>query len=524
MEAATEMLLTKSLKSASGSNHVFVANSGKPDVQGEMIPANAWNLERFNKNPIILYQHSGYFDDDPDNVIGQGHAYRSNGMLLLEILKYDSTDHAQEIKRKVDEGFINTVSVGFVENSPGNQVEIDGKSVYKYSDVELLEVSIVNIPADANATRIKSGFTKTKHIMKRSPRNISDPRIREAEGYSFCRAIEQLKKSGELKGLEKEIHKESVLEINNLKKGLPAPGNIAIPSWLIKFPGVEAREKTVVSDTSFVETTHSGLIPLLEIDPKTIRAGAELITNLRGDYHSPKGETGVTVVWAGETDPSTESTPEYGNVAMDPKRMTAYTSVSLQAIHQSSFSVEQDLRNRLSKAFSIEFDRVALLGTGTSGEPLGITNQPGFNIQASVSNAIEWSTITEMINSVDDANVLGEDFRSFMCPSIVRSHLLDQKRDPLTGIPLMNDRGEMALYPHWMNSNLKTNAGTGGDEQILMYGAWDYALFAIWSGVSIQFNPFTTALNGTAQLILNAFVDTNVKNIEAFTGVLDVKP
>lgn len=145
-----------SQKKYDGFEHVFVANSGQPDSVNEVIPVGAWNLDRFKSNGVVLYNHAGYWGNNPDDVIAKGSAFAEGENLMIGINKYDSTDHAQEIKRKVSDGFLNTVSVGFIEKSPGEIVTIGDQQVYKYSNVELLEVSIVNMPADPKATRVKS--------------------------------------------------------------------------------------------------------------------------------------------------------------------------------------------------------------------------------------------------------------------------------------------------------------------------------------------------------------------------------
>ena len=161
-------------KKYEGMEHVFVANSGQPDSVNEVIPVGAWGLDRFKSNPVILYNHNGYFGNNPDDIIAKGEAFAEGEQLMIGIKEYDKTDHAQEIKRKVSDGFLNTVSVGFIEKSPGEIVTVGDQQVYRYSSVELLEVSIVNMPADAKATRVKSiGNT----ITAPAPVKVQEPKI-----------------------------------------------------------------------------------------------------------------------------------------------------------------------------------------------------------------------------------------------------------------------------------------------------------------------------------------------------------
>lgn len=80
-------------------------------------------------------------------------------MLDVEFDKNDEV--AQQVERKVRGGFINAVSVGFQpsESIARNKLPADhpyhGKSGYYFPKSELLEVSIVTIPANNEATLSK---------------------------------------------------------------------------------------------------------------------------------------------------------------------------------------------------------------------------------------------------------------------------------------------------------------------------------------------------------------------------------
>jgi len=69
---------------------------------------------------------------------------------MVGIEKYAPGEKAQQVKELVNDNFINTVSVGFVEKSPGEMVDVDGKSVYEFKAVELLDVKPRHILVDGN--------------------------------------------------------------------------------------------------------------------------------------------------------------------------------------------------------------------------------------------------------------------------------------------------------------------------------------------------------------------------------------
>ena len=133
----------------------FVASDESVDSYGTIIPVNNWVLDRFNGNGIIGYQHNLYWSSDPDNVIGKGTAWVEDGKLMvrIEFEPKEINELAEKIYQKVLFGSINGVSVGFSELDGGEFKGINGQQVYVFGRCELLEISVVNIPANANALK-----------------------------------------------------------------------------------------------------------------------------------------------------------------------------------------------------------------------------------------------------------------------------------------------------------------------------------------------------------------------------------
>jgi len=134
----------------------FIASTANPDRYGDIVDQSGWDLRAYERNPIILLNHN------PTQLpIGKGKAYVKNGQLMLDV-EFDKNDEvAQQVERKVRGGFINAVSVGFQpsESIARNKLPADhpyyGKSGYYFPKSELLEVSIVTIPANNEATLSK---------------------------------------------------------------------------------------------------------------------------------------------------------------------------------------------------------------------------------------------------------------------------------------------------------------------------------------------------------------------------------
>lgn len=137
----------------------FVASSATPDRYGDIIDQKGWILENYKKNPVVLLNH-----DSNQLPIGKGNVYLRDDKLVIDV-EFDSEDErAKEVERKAKKGFMNAVSVGFrpLESKSRSELPEDNKyygqrGMY-YSKAELLEVSIVTIPANGEATMLEQKF------------------------------------------------------------------------------------------------------------------------------------------------------------------------------------------------------------------------------------------------------------------------------------------------------------------------------------------------------------------------------
>ena len=141
----------------------FVASDGSRDSAHTVLNPEGWDLSRFEKNPIIGYNHDiygGWSGNDADKVIGKGRAYIEDKKLMVDITfePKEINQLAEKIYQKILFGSINAVSVGFLplgkgawgkgSEGPGEENE-----TYYYAGQQLLEISVVNIPANGNATK-----------------------------------------------------------------------------------------------------------------------------------------------------------------------------------------------------------------------------------------------------------------------------------------------------------------------------------------------------------------------------------
>ena len=152
----------------------FVASTATPDRYGDIIDQKGWSLDAYNKNPIVLLNH-----DSSQLPIGRGQVQVKNDQLVIDV-EFDMDDpRAAEVARKTQKGFMNAVSVGFQPLQSALRAELSkdspyyGKSGQFFKSAELLEVSIVTIPANGEATMItQKEFNEFKSSMLHEIRNM----------------------------------------------------------------------------------------------------------------------------------------------------------------------------------------------------------------------------------------------------------------------------------------------------------------------------------------------------------------
>lgn len=149
-----------------GTVFTFVANDGLPDRYQDRVSVKGWKLDSFNANPVILYNHdefAGAAVGAPVLPIGKG-LVRIEGKQLLVDIKFDQNDEfAKRVEAKVAGGYLNAVSVRYLmlkyqENELGG---------YDSLEQDLLEISIVPIPGNQRAVRVKALETDIEAVVRR---------------------------------------------------------------------------------------------------------------------------------------------------------------------------------------------------------------------------------------------------------------------------------------------------------------------------------------------------------------------
>lgn len=131
----------------------FIASDESVDSYNSVISADGWELERYAKNPVVLFGHASW-----SHPIGKGAAFIEDRKLMLDVtfLPEDVNPLAERTLRILDEGLMGA-SVGFepleweVDEARETGDEEWWNVPLKYTRQSLLEVSVVTLPANPNA-------------------------------------------------------------------------------------------------------------------------------------------------------------------------------------------------------------------------------------------------------------------------------------------------------------------------------------------------------------------------------------
>lgn len=124
----------------------FVMSDGSEDRYGDTVAPTGWKTDAFLKNPVFLWQH-----DRGLPPIGKVGSIAMDGATLrakdVTFTPSDLHPFGAQIGKLYEAGFLNAVSVGFmpVKYSFNDSGGID------FQEQELLELSAVTVPANANA-------------------------------------------------------------------------------------------------------------------------------------------------------------------------------------------------------------------------------------------------------------------------------------------------------------------------------------------------------------------------------------
>lgn len=138
----------------------FTASTATPDRYGDTIDQTGWVTDAYEKNPVLLWAHS--YSTPPVGKVG---ALDKSGDLKatgIEFTPAEMNAFGAQVGEMVRSGFLNTVSVGFLPLEWEQRISQTGELLgYNFKRCELLEISVVPVPANPQALLEGRSFAKS---------------------------------------------------------------------------------------------------------------------------------------------------------------------------------------------------------------------------------------------------------------------------------------------------------------------------------------------------------------------------
>jgi len=284
--------------------------------------------------------------------------------------------------------------------------------------------------------------------------------------------------------------------------------------------------------------------------------GATVLTGLKGNIAIPRQITATNTYWIAENDPITQNEGTFDQVTMTPKILGARSTYTRLMLQQSTPDIERVIRNDMSMGLAIELDRVALAGTGTNAQPLGILNQvniptysmgnngnPFTNTSTTSGSGID--PLIELEGLVAGSNAPINSTWGYVTNSKVASalrklkssnnftYLTDQypKKD-IFGEPIIMSTGlpqaPMLVngYGLYATNNIPSNLvkGNGTNLSAVIFGAWSELLIGFWGALEITVNPYAHEdyIRGNVSIRAMLTCDIAIKHVNSFAVIKDI--
>ena len=326
---------------------------------------------------------------------------------------------------------------------------------------------------------------------------------KETRSFSFARALNYLANPSDSSArraaeFEIEVGKAAAQKYERSSNGIVIPNEVLRRDLVV---GTPTAGGNLVAD----ELLAGSFIDLLRNRLALAQAGVTMLTGLQGNISIPRQTSAATAYWVGENGSPTESQQAIDQVNMTPKTVGAFVDYSRRLLLQSSIDVEGMIRNDLARVIALELDRAAIYGTGSSNQPLGLTNTTGIGSQAITT----FGTFAEYIGMETDVASANADAGSlrYIINAAARGALKSTEKATNTGMFVFEDN-EINGYPVIVSNQLQNNDALFGDFSMMIMG--------MWSGLDLTVDPYAGATAGTVRVIALQDVDVAVKQPGAF--------
>jgi HK97 family phage major capsid protein len=251
------------------------------------------------------------------------------------------------------------------------------------------------------------------------------------------------------------------------------------------------------------------MVDLLRAQSVTTQAGAITIP-LTSDSHSfARVASDPVPGWRNENAAVAESDPTFDNVPLTPRSLAVLVKASRELI-EDSVNLDQELPRIMAAALAVEWDRVALLGSGSAPEPTGIANTANIGTAALAGALTSYAPLVSARTAVKTANAM---------PTAIIMHPRDE--GTLAGLTAsdnqpLNAPSQISEIPWLTTTSIPVNGGTGTDESSIFMGDFTKLILGVRTEIRIDVSRELYAENMQYGFFCHLRADVAVANPTAF--------
>ena len=428
------------------------------------------------------------------------------------------------VGRSKDKQTLNTTKVKVMENEKQeiNLDEVRSQSVdearkeFQRNSKEIIDLGVRHNKRDLANQAIKDGVS-VEEFRGQLLENISNDvpletpseiglTEKETKRFSIMRAINAManptdRKAQEAAKFEFECSEAAQRAYGKTAQGLMLPEDV-MRNW-------NQRDLSAGSDGDLIGQDYRAgdFIDVLR-NNSAVMPMATMLNGLTGDVKIPRKTAASSAAFiSSEGGAAGESEFTVGSVTMSPKTLGAFTDVTRQLMIQSSIDVENLIRNDLAQSMAIAIDDAALEGSGSSGNPTGITNTSGINsVSLSSAAAPTFAEMVSMETSVRVDNALMGDLAYIVHPTNYGTLKTTEKATNTAQFVAVND--EINGYKVVVSPQLTANN--------YVFGNFDDLLIGMFGGLDIVVDPYSNSSSGTVRIVALQSVDVAVRHAVSF--------
>lgn len=335
----------------------------------------------------------------------------------------------------------------------------------------------------------------------------------ETQRFSVLKAIRALvDKDWSGAGFERECHLE-ILKRTGL--------NAAVHGGFYMPADIQRRDLTVGTPTAGGNLVGTNLQPQSFIDLLRARSvcaglGMTMLTGLVGNVTIPKLTGAATAYWlANEATAITESQQTFGQLGLTPKTLGVYTEISRLLMMQSTPAVEALVMEDFARVMALGIDLAVLEGSGSSGQPTGISLTAGIGSVSGSSLAL--AGVTEFQTDLATGNALTPNCGFVTTPAV--AGLLAQRARISSTDSVTLWRGsvlEGTVEGYRARTTTQITAAT------MTFGDFAQAVLAEWGMLEIALNPFANFGAAISGIRAIQSVDVGIRQAAAFSRATSI--